>query len=369
MNILFLTTHLNVGGITSYLLTLSRGLISLGHSVTIVSSGGALQDDFESLGAHVYPINIRTKSELDIRIYMATHEVDSLIRDKEIQIIHAQTRITQVMGFILKKMTGVAFCSTCHGFFKPKWSRKVFPCWGDAVIAISPAVEDHLKNDFHVPHGKICLIRNGLDLQSFPLKTSEEKQRLRKELKIGTGPVLGIIARLSDVKGHSVLIDAMPEVIARFPAVRLLIIGEGRMEAQLKDKVFSQGLKDHVMFLPVVNRTSDMLALLDVFIMPSLQEGLGLSVMEAQAAGLPVIASRVGGLPSIVQEKETGRLVESRNSRQLADVILDVLNHPQEAVYMGQKARAFIKQEFAAEKMVRDTVKMYQNIMGNQIMR
>ncbi len=363
MKILFLTTHLNVGGITSYLWTLSRGLISSGHSVYIASSGGNRQDDFMSLGVRLYPVNIRTKSELDIRIYWATYRLRSFIREEGIQLVHAQTRVTQVMGDLLKRITGTAFCSTCHGFFKPRWSRKVFPCWGDSVVAISPAVEEHLRNDFRIEPSRIVLIRHGLDLASFSLKSPEEKQKMKARFHIQQGPVLGIIARLSDVKGHSVLLDAMPDVLSRFPGVRLVIVGEGPMEACLKEKVLSLGIKEHVIFFPVVNQTSDMLSLLDVFVLPSLQEGLGLSVMEAQAAGLPVVVSRVGGLPSLVQDRETGRLFEPRNSRQLAEVLLDVLTHPQEAAAMGRRARAFIEREFSAEKMVQETVLMCQRLI------
>jgi len=169
---------------------------------------------------------------------------------------------------------------------------------------------------------------------------------------------------LSDVKGHAVLIDAMPAVLARFPDARLLIVGEGKMEASLKKQAAGLGLEQRVIFLPSVNRTADILPMLDIFILPSLQEGLGLSAMEAQAAGVPVVASRVGGLASLIEDGRTGRLVEPRNSGQLAEAVLDLLEHPQDAEAMGRRARAFIEREYSAEQMARDTVKMYEKILS-----
>jgi glycosyltransferase involved in cell wall biosynthesis len=155
----------------------------------------------------------------------------------------------------------------------------------------------------------------------------------------------------------------MPAVLARFPGVRLLIVGEGKMGLELKRQVARLGLEQRVIFLPVVNRTAEILPLLDIFVLPSLQEGLGLSAMEAQAAGLPVIASRVGGLISLIEDGRTGRLVEPRNSGQLSGAILDLLEHPENARDMGRRARTFIEQEYSAERMARDTVKMYERIL------
>ena len=363
MNVLFLTTHLNTGGITSYLFTLSRQLKGLGLSVSIASSGGDRQDDFAALGVSLLTVNIRTKSELDPRLYAAVFRLRRIISQESIDVVHAQTRVTQVMGTLLSKMTPAVYCSTCHGFFRPRWPRKVFPCWGKAVIAISPAVRQHLRDDFHVPEEHITLIRNGLDSEEFSLKSREEKRALRRERQLPAGPLLGIVARLSDVKGHTVLIDAMPMVLARFPDVRLLIVGEGKTGPDLKRRVETLGLETRVIFLPVVNRTADILPLLDIFVLPSLQEGLGLSAMEAQAAGLPVIASRVGGLPSLIEDGRTGRLVEPRNSGQLAEAIIELLKNPEEAEAMGRRARAFIEREYSARQMARDTVKLYSRIL------
>lgn len=364
MKILFLTTHVNTGGITSYLLTLSRGLVASGNSVTVVSSGGNMSDEFARRGVRNVILNIRTKSEADPRIYWPLRRLARYVREEAVDVIHAHTRVTQVMGECLKRMTGQPYVSTCHGFFKRRLSRRVLPCWGDAVIAISPAVRDHLQRDFGVPAGRIALIMNGLDITDFEVRDQAYRDAKRQELGVPPGPVIGIIARLSDVKGQHVLIRAMTRVVNRDPQARLLIMGEGRAGESLRRQVGELGLQANIFFHPVVNRTAEYLPVFDIFVMPSLSEGLGLSVMEAQAAALPVVASRVGGIPSLIEHGKTGILVSPNDPEELARGLIDLLTDPQKARVIGRQARAFIVEECSAEKMVAQTSDLYRRLRG-----
>lgn len=362
MNILFLSTHLNTGGISSYLDTLSRGLMKKGHRVWIATSGGNLVESLKESGVKHITLNIRTKSELDCRIYFSLLAVSRMIKKNKIDVIHAQTRVTQVMAACLNKLSGKPFVSTCHGFFKPRLSRRMFPCWGERVIAISEAVYEHLQKDFHVDSKRIVLIKNGIDLESFPLLTTQMKEMKRRAFGLDNQPTIGIMARLSSVKGHDVLIEAMRMVVAQFPQAKLLIVGEGRLERKLKEMVREFKLSENVVFYPVVNQSSDMLSLFDIFVMPSRQEGLGLSVMEAQAAGLPVVASKVGGLPSLIEDGRTGLLVPPDNPNVLAEAILLLLRNKDKAKEMGTRARDFIQKEFSSERMEEETVEVYKAV-------
>ena len=363
MNILFLSTHLNAGGITSYLLTLAKGLIRRGHQVHVATSGGNMEREFLSIGVKLLTVNIRTKSELDPRIYFALFPLAKHIREYQIDLVHAQTRITQVMGVMLKKMTGIACLSTCHGFFKARLSRKLVPCWGDAVIAISQAVEKHLKDDLKVNGGKVVLVESGIDLEKFVLIDDDLRREHRARFHLGDEPVVGIVARLSDVKGQDVLIEAMSRVVARVQNAMLLIVGEGKMENALRDKVRHLNLSDHVRFFSIVNQTYEMLSIFDIFAMPSRQEGLGLSIMEAQAAGLPVVASRVGGIPSLIEDGKTGILVEPENPDELAAAITELLRDKVRRKTLGMAGREFIRTNFSADKMIDQTVNLYQKFV------
>ena len=366
MNILFLTTHFNAGGITSYLLTLSKQFILKGHKVYICSSGGDQVATFTDMGGIHLLLKIKTKSECDLRIYFALGKVVDFIKKYEIDVLHAQTRITQVMGHLLHQWVQIPYLSTCHGFFKLRIGRRFFPCWGQSVIAISTAVKDHLEKDFFVSSQKIALIPNGIELDKFPYIQPEEKQKNRKMLGLSQGPILGIVARLSDVKGHAFLIKAMPEILNHFPDVKLLIVGEGKTEQSLKQIVKNLDLDKHIFFYPVNNQTYKFLSVVDIFIMPSLQEGLGLSVMEAQAAGLPVIGTRVGGLPMIIEHEKTGLLVEPQNSSQLAKAAIDLLKNQDKAKKLSKTASVFIRENFSAQSMSEQTLSVYINLCKNK---
>lgn len=363
MNVLFLTTHLNAGGITSYLLTLAKGMTRRGAAVHIASSGGDMAQEFASREVRLCPVNIRTKSEIDLKIYLALGPLYGYIRQNHIDMIHSNTRITQVMGSLLRRMTGCAHVSTCHGFFRARWFRKLFPCWGEAVIAISEAVEDHLVKDFGIHPKRVVLIKSGVDVESFHPVDEKTKSMNRGSYGLGPELLIGIIARLSDVKGQDILISAMKKVVERIPEARLLIAGAGKTEKTLKSITKSLCLEDRVVFVPVVNQTQEILSLLDVFVMPSRQEGLGLSIMEAQAAGLPVVASNVGGIPSLIEHGKTGILVESENPQALAEAIISLLQDKNQMRQLGAAARDSIRQNHCAEAMVDKTLKLYDELI------
>jgi glycosyltransferase involved in cell wall biosynthesis len=360
MNILFLTTHVNTGGITSYLLTLGTGLVKEGHKVLVASSGGDCVCRFQDAGVRHVKINIRTKSEVHPKVLLALPALRRLVSEENINIIHAQTRVTQVLGYALGLGGGVKMVTTCHGFFKPRWFRKMFPCWGQAVIAISKPVERHLNKDLGVALNKIHLIANGIDLNDFVMTDEGKRRRMRQQWNIGEGKIIGVIARLSDVKGISILIKAIPLVLKEIPSARLLIAGQGPEESNLRKLTQDLSLSAYVRFENTIGQTADLLPVFDVFVMPSLMEGLGLSVIEAQACGIPVVASRVGGLVDLIQDGSSGYLVSSGDEKLLAGRIIEMLNNPDKAMAMAQQARRNVEQHFSASRMVTETIKIYE---------
>lgn len=366
MNILFLSTHLNAGGITSYVHTMASGLRRRGHHVHVATSGGNMEEEFASLGVKLLRLNICTKSELDPRIYCALFTLVKYIRQNNIDLIHAQTRITQVMGACLNMITGKPYLSTCHGFFKRRLSRRWMPCWGNAVIAISKPVKKHLASDFKVKARRIFLIESGIDLDEFALIDNETRKVHRRRHHLGDKPAVGMIARLSDVKGQDVLIEALNKVITHFRDIKLILVGEGKMEKELRDIVKRLNLQDHVWFFPIVNRTYEMLSLFDIFVMPSRQEGLGLSIMEAQAAGLPVIASRVGGIPTLIEDGKTGILVKPGDWNELAEAIIRLLQDRARMNKIGLAGREFIKKNFSADRMLNEVEDLYRRLVSNK---
>ena len=172
--------------------------------------------------------------------------------------------------------------------------------------------------------------------------------------------LIGIIARLSDVKGISVLIKAMANVLIEIPSANLMIVGQGPEESALKKLTQDLSLTAHVRFENTINQTQELLPVFDVFVMPSLMEGLGLSVMEAQACGIPVVASRVGGLVDLIEDGKSGFLVESNDPTALAKRIIELLHNPLEAKMMANQARLNIEQRFSVDLMLNKTLEAYE---------
>lgn len=359
MNILFITNHLNTGGITSYVFTLANGLRKNGHKVFIASSGGVLGVKFRESGLESIHVPMNTKKEIGPGVILSAFKLSGIIRENKIDIIHSHSRTTQVLGCLLSRLTGAGHVFTCHGFFKRRLLRRLFPCWGGRVIAISEQVKAHLIRDFRLDESKIAMIHNGIDLNRFQARSLEFKVQGKSKLGLSEGPVIGIIARLSDVKGHRYLIEAMKIVLEKFPSANLLIVGSGKMQQELTQVVKTLGIDRSLFFMPEVQDATEALGLMDVFVMPSLKEGLGLALMEAMAMGLAVIGSNVGGIKTLVQNGTSGLLVEPADSRALAEAILGLLSDPEKRASLGSQAQLFIRQNFSQEKMVGETERAY----------
>lgn len=359
MNILYLTNHLDIGGITSYVLTLSTGLKKRGHNVYIASSGGSLLSRFIEKGIDYIPIPIKTKKEVSPKILASMFKLKDALKSHHIDIIHSNSRTTQVLGCLLSKKINIPHIFTCHGFFKKRLLRKIFPCWGQVIIAISEPVKEHLIKDFKVDEKNIVVIHNGVDIEKFKRTTEDGRRTTKSIFGLSDGPAIGIVARLSDVKGHLYLIEAMQDVLTIIPWAQLLIVGEGKMKEELVKLSQTLGIEKNVFFVPEVHDTSDVLSAMDVFVMPSLKEGLGLALMEAMASGLPVIGSDIGGIKSLIKDGFNGLLIKPADVGQLSKAILSLLQNPDRAKSLGVAAQIFINENFSQEKMILQTERLY----------
>jgi glycosyltransferase involved in cell wall biosynthesis len=362
MRILLLTNHFNTGGITSYLTTLASGLVKRGHTVVIASGDGDCVPNLEASGVKHRPVELNVKCEWHPMVFLTAFRLAILVKREHIDIIHANTRSSQWCAALVSFLTGVPYVTTCHGFFRPRVGRLLFPLWGRAVVAISPQVREHLIRDLHVRPAKVCLVPNGIDIEKFRPLNNEEKMAGRRRWRLPTGQVIGIVARLSDVKGHEFLIRAMPGIMIDFPGVVCAIFGVGPEERSLRHLVREHDLERNVFFYDAVNKAHEIIPLMDVFVIPSLQEGIGLSIMEAGACGVVVVASRVGGIPEVVADGENGLLVPPRDPGAIARAVSTLLGDPARARSMGLRAREIVIEKFSAERMINGTEFVYNEI-------
>ncbi len=367
MKILLLSTHLNLGGIGIYTLSLAKSLKESGEDVVIASSGGSLVKDLKRCGIEHVEIPVNTSSDIGLHTILAYFRLLPVVRNTPIDIIHAQTRVTQIIANMLSKNSSASFVTTCHGFFKNRFFRRIFPCWGEKAIAISDAVRQHLVCDFKLPKNRVSVIYNGIDAKRFDKQVSAaDRLHIKKEYRLKDAPVIGIISRLSGIKGHKYLINAFARVLKVVPDAQLLIIGDGKRKYSdsLKGRVKGLGLDAKVKFYPSCRDTSIPLSIIDVFCHPSLQEGLGLSILEAMAMGVAVVASDVGGIYTLIKDRSNGLLVPPKDEEALSEAILLLLSDRKKAQEMGRLSKSIVQKNFTLEEMTKKVVKVYEKVIG-----
>jgi glycosyltransferase involved in cell wall biosynthesis len=365
MKILLLSTHLNLGGIGIYVLSQALGLVERGHKVWVASCGGDLETLLEAGGAEHIKVDIKTKSELSLKVFLAQRQIVSIIKEKDIQLIHAHTRVTQVLAHLVSKKTRAPFVTTCHGFFKPRLFRKAFPCWGARCIAISEAVRAHLVNDLGLRKEKVVVVHNGVQIEKFSCDkfNQAQKDKFKQDYGLMPGvPIIGTIARLSCVKGQCYLISAMKEILKDCPSAQLLLVGAGPEKHRLMNQAKELGIEDRVVFSPSTLDTSVPLSIMDIFVFPSVMEGLGLAIIEAQAMGLPVVASDVGGIYTLVKDGINGFLVPAKEPEALAETVLRLLKDKKLANAMGKQAREQARQHFNLKEMIEGIERVYMTV-------
>ena len=256
-----------------------------------------------------------------------------------------------------------AIIATAQQFMEPPWGRTVnlqqrlFEKSLDRYIAVSGAVAQQLCQTFRVPPHKVQVIHNSIPSSGFD---GPANQALRSALSRGTDhPILLTVARLDLQKGHTYLFKA----IRQFPDAIFVMAGDGPARTVLETQAHDLGIDNRVIFLGHRKDIPDLLASCDVFVLPSVYEGLPLSVLEAMAAGKPVVATAVGGTPEAVVEGETGFLVPPGDPAALATAIQRLLSNPSLAQKMGAVGRVRVRQEFSSATMVQRVTQTYEELL------
>lgn len=362
MRVLLLANHVNYGGITAYLLNLCSGLHGKdGFEYIVATRPGDLEEEFIKKGVRHIRVPLSTKCEFSPKVFISFFKLWPMIGRLGIDLIHANTRVTQILASLLSLVTGKPYLSTCHGYFKPKMARRILPCWGKKVIAISDQVRAHLLDDFRLDPGRVTLIYNGVDTERFRPFSEDEVKNEKKRLGLDLSKkIIGHIGRLSSVKGQKYIVFAAEILSRKRRDLQFLIIGDGAEEKELKELVCAKGLNSSVVFCPSVKNTALALGLMDVFVMPSLQEGLGLSLLEAQSCGVPVVATRVGGIPTAVQDRETGLLCPPADAAALAEAIAEFVDDGILRREVAAKARRQVGERFSLAVMAGKVRSMYE---------
>jgi len=226
------------------------------------------------------------------------------------------------------------------------------------MVAVSHDLKEFLADRVRIDRRRISVIHNGVG--SLPSVAPNEADQCRRELGIPSGTqVIGVVGSLYPVKGHQFLLDALPSVVKRFPHIRLVVVGRGELEAELKARAQVLGLGEHVLFLGLREDVPRLLAIFDIFVLPSLSEGLSMAILEAMTSSKPVVTTRVGGNAELVEDGATGLLVEPRNPSALGQALEQLLADEGKATAMGRRGCEKALREFSVDRMARRYEDLY----------
>jgi glycosyltransferase involved in cell wall biosynthesis len=309
-----------------------------------------------------------------------------LIRSQKIDLIHTSLFDADIIGGIAGKICGVPVVATlCSIGGEPErlldnpgvnqfklalttrlWGLTLRTCHRNC-IAISDAVRVSIIKTYGVPESRIAVIYRSLVPGWNDANLTEESAKLRHGFGLDdAGPVLLNVARLYPPKGQKYLIQAMPEIVRQFPRAHLLMAGDGPLRDSLTSLSRELGVDRHITFLGRRTDVRCLLELADIFVFPSLFEGLGGALVEASGAGKPCVASRVGPIPEVVEHERSGLLVPSQSPEALAQAICRLVNDPELAQAMGRRGKQIAAEKFSISRNIKQLEELYAQILDPQ---
>ena len=345
MKILHLVTHLNTGGITTYIRTLAGEQVKAGHEVFVWGAQGNCSEDLRALGITVFDDVPRCKSELSPRLWLTLPKLIHILKSQAIDIVHAHTRVTQVLIAAASSFTRIPYVSTAHMFYKRRLGRRLFPCWGKVVIAISKVMEEGLRTIFKEKElPPMVVVPNGIEVEKLRAKFEKvDRDKIRATYGYRQEDLVVLsLCRLIPVKGFHILIEAFAIARREAPEMELLAAGAGDPDyiKKVKARVSELGLESQVLFIGNEPEIEKPLRAGDIFVAPYCwPEAFGLSVLEAMSVGLPVAGSISGGIVDLLGDGKYGLLFDRESVADLASCLVRYAKDPSLRSGMGQAAR------------------------------
>jgi len=360
MNILQVLPEINVGGVETGTIDLARRLVELGHKAVVVSNGGSLLPELEACGVIHYKLPVHKKAIFaQLKVVPKLAEI---IQKEKIDIVHARSRSPAWIAYWACRRSRAVFITTCHGYYKKHLFSYVMG-WGKRVIALSNVIARHMIDDFGVPHERIKLIPRSVDLTKFKFVSPQEKRH--DEFNVG------IIGRFTPIKGHADFVKAMAKVARHFPKLKIWIVGDApsskeSYKEQIQVLVRRLGLLSCTQFLGTQRDIPAILSQLDLLVMATTtQEAFGRVIIEAQAAGVPVVATKVGGVVDIIEDGTNGLLVPPADPTGMSEAIIRIFRDKELAGRLAKNAYLKVQEKYNIELMVDKTLAVYREALDN----
>jgi len=358
MNILQLVPKLDLGGVEKGTVEVARYLTLRGHKAVVVSGGGKLEKALDAMGARHYILPVGRKNPF-VMVY-CYHKLKHIIKKENIDIVHARSRVPALTAYFAARATHRHFITTAHGQYKKHLMSRVMG-WGKMVIVANEMMARYMRDNFGVPLTRMMIVPRGVDLKKFGYIPPEERK--------GNKFRIGMISRFTPLKGHLDFLKAASYVYRRMPNLEIMLMGEKSSAKEEYIKRIELSIR-HLMLGKIVEfvdsdkDVADVLKELDVLVSANReQEAFGRAIIEAQARGVPVVATRVGGVVENVEDGVTGLLCEPSDPSDMAEKIMRYAKEPALVKNITQKARENVDKKYSLDEVMKHTLDTYSQVL------
>lgn len=357
MKILHIETGRHLYGGALQVCYLMEGLAQRGIDNLLVCTQGSRI--VEEAAGYATICELPMKGELDL---LFPFRLLRLLRQHRPDVVHVHSRrgadlwtgviarLAQVPSILTRRVDNREW---------PPFARLKYGSY-DRVVSISDGIRQVLLAEGVEPERVTC-IRSVVKSEQY----QQPRDREWFEAQFGVpaaAPVIGVIAQLIPRKGHRYLLEALPRLLERFPALRVVFFGQGPLQEELEGYIATHGLEQVLCLAGFRKDMHKILPCLDLVVHPALMEGLGVSLLQAAAAGVPIVGTRAGGIPEIVHDGLNGRLVEPANVDQLFDAVSELLADPTLESTFGAAGRELVQRDFSIGAMVEGYLKLYADV-------
>jgi glycosyltransferase involved in cell wall biosynthesis len=369
-HVVFSIDTMSVGGTEMNALRTAEQLTQRGFRVTVVTlrGEGPLAARYASLGIAVERFPIRSLyAPATIRQAI---RLAKFLRRERVSIVHCHDQYSNFFSVLSARMAGVSAVIASKRWLHSPLRYRIANAIGfraaSCVLANSEGVAQSLERDDYIKRSRTVVIPNFVDDAAFAPPPPEAMRRWRESLALDDAtPIIGIVASLLAIKDHATLLHSVVRLVSKWPALRVVIVGDGPEREPLERLASQLGITAHVRFAGHQPNVPSLHHLFDVSVLTSVSEGFPNSLVEAMAAGRPVVATNVGGVPDAVQHDETGVLVPPGDARALADALHKLLSDPACRERMGAAGARRARSEYHATAVMDSLTRLYDHLLGS----
>jgi glycosyltransferase involved in cell wall biosynthesis len=373
VKVLYVFAALPVGGAEEVLITEVEGLDQTRFDplVCVLSEKGPMGERIENRGFPVVALHRMKSHRFDLRII---RDLYRLIKTEKVEVVHTHLYDGNKYGRLAAGLARVpCLISHYHNVYVRRRTKyhlinRALSVLNDRILAVSQAVKESVVRCDRISPGKIEVLYNGINPAKF--KGDFTDSGVRREF--GVKPedfFIGVVARLEEQKGHMVLFRALRRLLPDFPQIKVLVVGDGTLRPVLEAKVLEMGLSEQVLFVGTRKDIPEILAALDLFILPSLWEGFSMAILEALATGTPVMATDVGGASEVIRSGYDGLLIPPREASALVTGVREAILDPRKYKEMGRQGKETVGRQFTVARHLNRLQDLYLEVLAQKGLR